>query len=399
MEAVTETRLAYPARPLLHLGAVFGLALMLMLNWPEAYRAFAYLNVLIVLAHVWPHRHDPDLRYAALTVLSFPFMLSLLHMIAMGRFEIIKEIRHLWLAGLVCLSVLILFRNSLRTLRPALPKATLIVLLLYCLAQIVALFVFDRRYGTSRNPHYLALYSALGIPVAIYLLTVMRGRVRLILAAMLLSLGAFVLYSWSRPVWIALILSALLMLLFLDNRKRLLAGLLVLIIPLGLFFTNLAGFGDRVSDLALNIRNEERVVIWQDAWRMQQASNVGQWLAGHGLDSYEEDFKRYSRFESTYSFHSPHNSFLEMVYTSGILGLALCVWLYWWIYSRLWRMVRRGNEGRRLSLTLMSITTINLLFIMVTIPFVSHYNMYTLAFVIGLILYWKTRSGTRSHET
>lgn len=387
MEAATENRSSYLSKPVLHFAALFGLVLMLMLNWSEAYRAFIYLNVLIVLMQAGAMRKERNLQYAAIAILSFPLVLSLLHMLAVGHIEVIKEVRHLWLAGFVCLSVLLLFRQYMEVLKPVLSKAVLGILVVYCTTQAIALGIFNQPYGTTKNPHYLALYSALGIPVALYLLTTLRSCLRLVLVAVLLSLGAFLLHTWSRPAWIAVVVSAMIVLLFLENRKRLGAAILILTIPMLLFLTNLAGFGDRVTDLALNIQKEERVVIWQDAWHMQQSSSICQWVTGHGLDSYQEDFKRYSRYRSLVNFNSPHNSFMEVTYTSGLLGLAMCVWLYYWIYRKLFRMTKVSGEGRGLPLLLMSVVTINLLFIMITIPFVSHYNMYTLAFIVGLIFY------------
>lgn len=363
---------------------------MLMLNWSEAYRTFIYLNVLLVLANAWPSRHDPVMRSGAIAILSFPLMLTVLHMLAVGKPEVIKEVRHLWLAGFVCLSTLMFLRKYKGMLGLFFPRACLAALILvYCLAQVMALLVLDRPYGTTKNPHYLALYSALGIPLILYLLAVSAHQWRLILIAILLSLGAFVLHTWSRPAWIALVMSGLLILLFLDNRKRLLAGVLILALTLVLFISNLAGFGDRVTDLALNIQKEERVVIWQDAWRMQQSSSLAQWLIGHGLDSYEVDFQSFSQFKTSVNFNSPHNSFLEVIYISGIFGLGICIWLYSWLYRQLWRLITSGDGKRRPALALMAVVTINLLFIMLTIPFVSHYNMFTLAFAIGLIFYWK----------
>lgn len=390
MQAAIALHHKYFTRPFLCFYALLGLVFMLMLNWAEGYRAFIYLNVLIALVHIWTSRNAPALRNTTLIVLAFPLTLSLLHMVSVGELEIIKEIRHLFLAGFVCLSVIYFCVRYMSLMKPWLPTAALGILVLYCVAQVIALYVLDRPYGTAKNPHYLALYSALGIPVSLCLWPTMKSRGRIILVFVLLTLSVFVLHTWSRPIWIALILSGLLMMVFLDSRKRLFSGMLLLLIPLALFLTNTAGFGNRVKDLALNIHNEERVVIWQDAWHMQQSSSPKQWLIGHGLDSYEEDFRSYSRYQSSVSFNSPHNSFLELTYTSGILGLAVCTWLYYWIYRRLCGMAHaQATEERKISLLLMAIATINLLFIMITIPFVSHYNMYTLAFVVGLVLYYK----------
>lgn len=381
-----------------HFMALWGLAMMLMLNWPEGYRAFIYLNLVVVVAHLFSHSRDQVLRTRIIAIAAIPIILTMLHMLAIGKFELVKEVRHIWLATFTVVSVLILARRNVISIRSWIPISIILLLVIYCLAQIISLTVFNKHYGTSRNPHYLALYASLGLPLAIYCAFTMRNWYRYIMVPVAGLLGYFVLHASSRPAWLALILTALGMLFFIKNKNRYTTLLLILVIPLVLFFTNLAGFGDRVSDLAKNISTEERVAIWREAWKMQTASEVRQWFWGHGLDSYEDDFKNYFKHERGVYFHSPHNSFLEILYTSGIAGLMACVWLYYWIYSRLWRMAKDASSQGRVAVLLISIATINFLFIMLTIPFISHYNIYTLAFVIGMIFYLKENSARRPDE-
>ena len=376
------------SKPYLHFAALWGLALMLMLNWPEGYRAFLYLNLIIVVVHAFSSGRTRVFLGQAAAIAAIPLILTILHMLAVGEVKLIKEIRHLWLAAFTCLSVIILTRGRMGNLRPWLPLSVMLLLAIYCIAQIMGIVVFENPFGTNRNPHYLALYSSLGFPLAIYCLFFAKYRLRYLMVPVVVALGYFVLHTSSRPAWIALVVSSLCILFFVRGKSRMVTAFLILAIPVALFFTNLAGFGDRMSDLASNIRNEERVVIWQDAWRMQEASSLSAWVVGHGLDSYEEDFQSYSRYKQLMNFNSPHNSFLETLYTSGIIGLLICIWLYWWIYSRLWRMAENMSHGK-LAMLLMSLVTINLLFIMITIPFVSHYNIYTLALIIGVIFYLK----------
>ena len=376
------------SKPYLHFAALWGLALMLMLNWPEGYRAFLYLNLIIVVVHAFSSGRTRVFLGQAAAIAAIPLILTILHMLAVGEVKLIKEVRHLWLATFTCLSVIILTRGRMGNLRPWLPLSVMLLLAIYCIAQIMGIVVFENPFGTNRNPHYLALYSSLGFPLAIYCLFFAKYRLRYLMVPVVVALGYFVLHTSSRPAWIALVVSSLCILFFVRGKSRMVTAFLILAIPVALFFTNLAGFGDRVSDLASNIRNEERVVIWQDAWRMQEASSLSAWVVGHGRDSYEEDFQSYSRYKQLMNFNSPHNSFLETLYTSGIIGLLICIWLYWWIYSRLWRMAENMSHGK-LAMLLMSLVTINLLFIMITIPFVSHYNIYTLALIIGVIFYLK----------
>lgn len=375
----------------LHFAALWGLTLMLMLNWPEGYRAFAYLNLIIAITYAFSFGKEPTFRTQAIAIAVIPLIFTALHMLAMGEFKLIKEVRHLWLAAFTCLSILVLARRKIDHLKPWLPISIMILLVIYCIAQAIGLVVFKNPYGINKNPHYLALYSSLGLPLAIYCLFCVKHRLRYLMVPVVVSLGYFVLHTSSRPAWIALFIAAGSVLLLLKGKGRLTIGFLILVIPIGLFWTNLVGFGDRMSDLARNMGTEERVEIWQETWGMQKASNLYEWVVGHGLDSFEEDFKNHVQFCSAADFNSPHNSILEMLYISGALGLLMSIWLYWWIYSRLWRMAKDVSKGK-IAVLLMGLVTINLFFIMITIPFISHYNIYTLALVIGMIFYLQERS-------
>lgn len=382
----------------LHFLALWALVLMLMLNWPDGYRTFVYLNLIIVVVYAFSSGKELTFRTQVIGIAVIPLIMMALHMLAVGEFKLIKEVRHLWLAAFTCLSVLVLTRGKIEHIKPWLPISIMILLIIYCIAQATGLVVFKNPHGINKNPHYLALYSSLGLPLAIYCLFFVKHRLRYLMVPVVVSLGYFVLHTSSRPAWIALSIAAASMLLLLKGKERLAISFLILVVPIGLFWTNLAGFGDRMSELARNMETEERVEIWQETWGMQKASTLYEWVVGHGLDSFEEDFKNYVQFCSAADFNSPHNSILEMLYISGALGLMMSIWLYWWIYSRLWRMAQDVLIRGRIALLLISMVTINLLFIMITIPFISHYNIYTLALLIGMIFYLQERSACRPDE-
>ena len=373
----------------LHFMVLWSLALMLMINWGEAYRAFAYLNFFGVIMYAISHVNQgyEGSYKKLLMVVAVPLGFTLLHILAVGSFELIKDVRHLWLVTFIVLSIWILARRDTTFIKQYLSSFIILLLVCYVIAQAIGQTFLLNPYGTNRNPHYLALYSSLSLPVALYICSKVQGWLRVLLISIVLALGYFVLNTSSRPAWIALLICGLMTLFFLKGRGRMLAAIFLIAIPAFLFFTNIASFGDRFTDLAEHLSSEERVVIWQDAWAMQMASNLPQWFYGHGLDSFREDFLAYSRYRGIMDFNSPHNSFLDVLYTSGLVGLGLFFGLYSWLYAGFFKLMRNNSQNKKIAGLLVILLTINFLFIMITIPFFAHYNLYTLAFIAGALIY------------
>lgn len=377
-------------QPSYHFLVLWGLVLMHMFNWAEPYRVFINMNLIIVIVYGISHimRNESIPYKKCLVVLAIPLGFIALHMLAVGRFEFVKEMRLLILATSLTLGIWMLAARNMAYVKRHMLTFAVTLIVIYLLIQAVALFILHKPYGTTKNPHYLAQYSILCIPIAIYCFIGATVRLKYLLAFCILALGGFTLSTSSRPAWIALIVSALLVLFFLDKEKRKLAAFLIVAIPLVLFLTNIANFRDRFTDLAENISKEERVVIWQDAWKMQKTSTDAQWLYGHGLDSFLENFKPYSRYHlQNIDYNAPHNYFLELLYTSGVLGVCLFIGMYYLLYSYLVMSMRSSPEYKSLNSLLIVMLTMHLLFIMITIPFFRSYNLNIVALIGGAALF------------
>ncbi len=368
-----------------HLFVLVAFLLMLMLNQAEAYRTFSYLNLSI--AGLWavvmlPELSD-DQKRQLLWLLSLPMLFSLLNVIATGHLAITKDIRHIWQAVGVMLGVMML-ASHWDYLKSRIENVLLFVLLAYVLSQVLAVFVLRRPHGSMSNPHYLALYSSLLVPLASYLLVTSSGLQRWLAGLSIPVLLGLILTTSSRPAWLALIITALASVFLLQGRSRYLLLAVLVLTPALLFLTNMDGFADRCRDLVMNIAYEERVVIWKDAWQMQLTSNTWQWLWGHGLDSYQTDFKIFSHYRGIMDFNSPHNSLLDMLYIAGIFGVLGFLALYYYLYKSLLVLLAKPQMGF-CGVMLFAMVTINLLMIFITIPTLSHYNLYTLAILSGLL--------------
>lgn len=380
------------------------LLLFRMLGMTEVYRVLLYLNLLSVTGYLIYGRlgHKSPIFSVGelLSIGAIPFGFIVLHLLAAGNLQFIKEMRWLVLNFFLVMTIWLLARKHMSYVRNRMFAWIVALLSAYVLIQIVATIVFGKPYGTTKNPHYLAQFSALSIPVAIYCYHRSIGMYKVLNAGIIIVLSGFVLSTSSRPAWIALIMTALLALCFMEAKARRYAATLVFAIPAILFFLNIGSFGSRFTELAENISTEERVTIWQDTWRLQETGSWQQWLVGHGMDRFEEDFKPYSRYHSAKAdlagtvkdFNAPHNHFLEVLYTSGILGLMLFFYLLWWLYSRLASLIATP-QVRSMALLLGAVLTMHLLFIFITIPFFTAYNLSVLAIVAGGILFLNELQG------
>ena len=383
----------------LHLPLLLLILLCLLVNWGGVYRSLLYINFFGLLAYaLLPDRSMPSGTCKpfrpgplAMALLVIPVLFTGLHWIAVGHVEIIKELRHLWLAVFLAVSIWAC-GSQLNIAKGRLEKVLVLILGSYIVAQVVAVVIMGRPYGTTKNPHYLAFYSTLGLMLATYLFCRTHAWWRAVLLIMSPVFGYLILMSSSRPAWIALVLAILMFLLMVNVRSKRWMLVMLVLVPSLLFVANVGDFGSRLTELVQDIDHEERVVIWQNAWQMQQASHPGQWVWGHGLDSFREAFEQYSQYHGIVDFNSPHNSVFELLYLSGIVGLAGFILFYLLVYYQLWKLARRSPQPAAAGLMIAALT-FNVLFISITIPVFTSYNLYVIGMVVGGI-FWLRARGT-----
>src|SRR5690606_1951640 len=126
-----------------------------------------------------------------------------------------------------------------------------------------------------------------------------------------------------------------------------------------------------------------------------QDSTLYQWLFGHGLSSYEDYITRYG---GNYSytgpvFNSPHNFILDLLFSCGVLGLSLYVAICMFLYRSFLKLKRQSADTGLVNLMIV-ILTFHLVFIAITVPVLSSYNLYMLSIFGGIALYLFTRQAT-----
>lgn len=384
----------------LHFFVIWTCLLMQMFNWGEAYRLFAYLNLLLVSIYIVTQQFKAGGFYDKKTLIylfSIPLGFIAIHFLASANLVIIKEIRHIILATFLATSVWLLAKRNHGFIKDNIFGFTLALIVIYVVVQAVALWWFNKPYGTTKNPHYLALYSAILLIVSTYGFFRVSTRLKWLLAICILLLAIFLLHTSSRPTWIGLIVSGFIVLFFLNQRVRSFSTLAMIAVLIGLTLTNAGNFAGRFGDLLLNLNTEERVVIWQDAWKMQAESPPMTWIFGHGLDTFKEGFKHYSQYHIYgVDYNSPHNFLLELLYISGVTGVLLSIFMVGLMYKNLYLGIKNQVQYKNIYLALMAVFTSNLILVSITLPFFTSYNINVIAIVTGVMLYLREISFKKS---
>lgn len=365
------------------------------LTWGGVYRFFAYLNLSLLIGVVIYQSRNKQFQDAKLIKLGLAILGIFvgLEWLATTHFPIdVKATRYVLLAvGLMC-SIALIARNH-STIQNKLFPSLIYAVYLYALFQLLAIYVFGQPYGTTKNPHYLAIYSAFFLVLASFLaIKVDQQLHQYMLAFSAFILGALLLNTSSRPTWIALGIALLICIFCLRNKARLKLIAVVGVVIMTLFVVNLGGFKARLNDLWVNANTEERVTIWEDTWQMQSKSTKAEWIVGHGVESFEQDFIAYSRYHSNrgIDFNSPHNLMLEILYQFGIVGLsailAFIAWIYFALLSRYFKYHKQTNY-QWVTLLLLAILTIDLITVSITLPFFTSINLNVLALVIGTMFH------------
>jgi hypothetical protein len=359
------------------------------LGTDSPYRTLAYLNIPIVL-FLWFRKervHRPLADRHVAKVLFFPIFLIALHLFSDWSSCNAKEIRHILSALFVGLGTWKLVGTRDINEKPGERILVVVasVIAIYALIQGIAVFLLKSPYGSTKNPHYLAQYCMLLLPIACYAFLYSPKAIRTAIAGTIIILAALLLLTSSRPAWLSLFAASLVFAWF-QRTRRLWVPVAILFCIVVLYFSDAAGFGSRISELVSRIAAEERVYIWQDTWRMQLQSSPIEVLIGHGLDSFKKDFQEFSSYgKQGIDFNAPHNYLLELLYTSGILGLSAVTCMLYFLYRKL-HMLYGVLARSPFILTLIVVLTAHLLFGSITIPFFSSYNLLVLGLISGLTL-------------
>jgi O-Antigen ligase len=356
-----------------------------------------------------------------LCIVAFPLAFTLLNCVATSSHYIGEFAWNLWYATFIAVGIWLLAQQHLNAVRKYAPSVTLLSIAIYTLlllqmpirtAEFLRPFKFfdiGFSYAIPINTGHLSIYSALALVIAVGLIVVFRSSLKPRIAALGIALVYHVMVSTWIPVVLGLLSSAMLVFCLFHKRKVTLLVTAIALLQIVFAIGNFANYRERLTGLVQKIGTDERVVIWSDAWKMQAASSWPKWVYGHGLNSFLTDFRAYSTYtEPRYSnvekvdvetfirFRSPHNVFLDVLYTSGVIGLILATLLYFLLYTFFIKVVyrRRSSSSVVLACTMLGVLTTSLVSNGLNFPFFSRFHIYPLAFICGVLFFLKESSAT-----
>ena len=254
--------------------------------------------------------------------------------------------------------------------------------------QFVAYTVFKLPYGTFSNPHYIANFSILTLPVVAYALLVTEGWYRYLFALTAVLDLLLVLKIGSRPAITGLVFGTLFVVVFLTQGRRRWIGLLLVLAGIGiLFLTQYAGVTTRFETLIANLPKEERVQLWIDTWGMLKDNTLMAWIMGNGIGGFHAVYPE--RVSAAFTgVVSPHNYLLEILYDNGMIGVILVFGAMLALFISGLRAALHA-PGKKLRILMKCMIVIFISWFVhtgFTFPFYSKYAQYSLSFVLGVML-------------
>jgi len=328
--------------------------------------------------------------YGMLIAISIPIMFIVLDSVLIDGVSQRYYIKNLKIAVFIILAIWMIPLDFLTKNSKLFLYSLLTLLFLASSSNLIAVVFYSfHRIGLTSNPHYLALQAILVIPVAVYLL----NQVNLVGKVLLIVIVTMELYllmeSFSRTAWLAFFVGSLVSIPFFSFKIRLMAVGGGLLIPFTVYYFGVLGVDERFNDLINNLGSEERVTIWSDALAMQQGSHWFQWLLGHGLGSFESGFQTFSHYHGNVDFTTPHNFFIEILYTSGIVGLLMIAIGGGGFVFSLLKLYWGTKYDSQKTLVVLVLVLLVMLFIhtFLTISFFAKQSTYFLAMITGFGFY------------
>jgi hypothetical protein len=255
--------------------------------------------------------------------------------------------------------------------------------------QFIARGLFKLPYGTWSNPHYLANFAILTLPLVFYyFMTVSKPYKFLFLLLFVLDIDP-VFRNASRPAFLALFVSTVFVVTFFTRSRYRWIGLLTICSGLLLLaITNYAGFFEKLKELLATISNEERVHIWKYSMKMLQDNSAAAWLVGNGIGSSLEMLPKYAIPDPLYqNFSFQHNFLLQILFENGLIGTVL-VFGGLTLLLVLFIKLSRSAVGASLHLLIncmMAVFLNCLIFTGLTTGFYAKYTLYPVGFIIGTL--------------
>lgn len=260
--------------------------------------------------------------------------------------------------------------------------------------QLAARGLTRNPYGTFANPHYIAYFSALLLPVLVLAASGLDRPWRYLIAVVLALDLTLVFNDLHKPTIPLLAIAAGLGAVawsIASRRARWVAAGLAL--ALGAAAAALVD-ESTVSGLGLAAPGgDERVEIWAATLRMLGDNEARDWLLGNGIGSFRASHPRY--FPEVYGdLTLPHNHVLELLYENGVVLAAVVVGFLGHLGWRSLRMAGSLDDRdlRRLAQCNLALLAIWFVFSFLAFGVYSRYTLYPFGYMLGIYFFLERRA-------
>ncbi|MDD4901785.1 MAG: O-antigen ligase family protein [Patescibacteria group bacterium] len=302
--------------------------------------------------------------------------------------------------------------------------AMLLSSLFACCYGLIQYFGFDpirwaetsRIFSTFGQPNFFGHWLILVIPFTVYALVFWARRflTRSLLGILLLGQLACLLFTYSRSAWLGLaaeIFLAVLFLLFLRGRKKIALSLIILSLAGLIFASSFFSFSPRpaVANYSLPSRLAAifdfsqgtvrvRVETWQAALALFKEESVFRKLIGYGPDSLYEPFLRH--YQASWALDEnvdswpdrSHNSFLDILLSFGLLGLAVYSLVFVFLAGQVWRFFKTGKRDENFRLAIVCVIALTGYFFNNLFSFSDTPQYLYFYLILGLLIFSLTRA-------
>lgn len=249
--------------------------------------------------------------------------------------------------------------------------------------QFVAVQVFSRPQGTFSNIHQLAGFCILSIPTLFYFFRTTPQWHRYLFVAVGIMAFDLVLLSRSRPAFLGLVFSALIVILFLvKSRYKWFGAAAVILAVTAVYVNNYAGMASQLKWLFAGLPKEERLYMWSKAWEKIMENDLLHWIFGNGIGYFPVPLPPHVVGIQAVS---PHNFFFDLLYLNGITGFILAIAGLSLLIARVIGVAgKTQNKNRRIFAICLIVNFISWLFLCgLNFPLYSKYSIFPLAFILG----------------
>jgi len=251
-----------------------------------------------------------------------------------------------------------------------------------------------RLQSTFGHPNIFAYFIVSNIALILFLTRSTLVRLaparRQMLHAYIMALLLLLLFTKARSAWIAMTLIFVVHAIFVD--RRWLAFLLVL--PAALL---IPGVADRVADLNAGNVDVGFAHLNSLAWREVLWDNTLQWMAdnpsillGYGLDLYQSYLPLFFPRGTHESGVGLHNTFLQIYFEMGLIGLATFLAIFVVLFAQLYRGCTHDRDGA----VVMAILCVSYLIVSFADNLLDYLNFqWFFWFVMGTAVAWMRLPG------